>query len=298
MAKQKKKQKKKTKKKQKKKSITRGNRRNGKRRHYTRRVLPGPKSDKENVGKPEAEAKVKRILNALAENRWNRKRKLLPNLKLTYPSDDESRQIAELARINYSSWFAHHIHSNILDAHLSHASFLKLSIPQVRGTLKHVATEANRLARMLSKLDVGNESRGSEDYAGWLIEKELALQQSKISGMVLIPKYIGLLDTLSGAAQHAQHRPRHMPKGAGGNPAFDYFIEDLLMTARMLGGHWTNYRSIDGAWKGTLLDTLGILKKYLPEDFFPPGDLGRSVEHIRKKLKDHIQKAPLVRILA
>ena len=94
-------------------------------------VLARPKADKENIGTPEAEAKVERnaSLDALAENRWNRRRKLLPNLKLTYPSDDKSRQIAELAGINYSSWFAHHIHGIILDAHLCHAVIFKAVSP-------------------------------------------------------------------------------------------------------------------------------------------------------------------------
>src|SRR5262249_8507848 len=65
----------------------------------------------------------------------------------------------------------------------------------------------------------------------------------------------------------------HMPKGAGGNPAFDEFIEDLLMAARMLGGHWTNYRLRDQTWTGTLLETLRILEKYLPNNFFRPESL-------------------------
>jgi hypothetical protein len=219
-------------------------------------------------------------------------------LKLTYPSDDESRQIAKLAKINNSSWFGQHIHSIILDAHLSHASFLTLSIPQVKNVLESVATQANRWGEILSKLDVGGGSRGSKEYAGWLIERELALQQFEVGGMVLLPQYIELLHGLSSAAQRAKQKPMHVPKGAGGNPAFDIFIEDLLIAARMAGGNWSNSRSGDQTWKGTLLQALEILKEYLPQKgFFPPGELGRSVEHIRAKLKDHIRRAPDIRIV-
>jgi hypothetical protein len=214
---------------------------------------------------------------------------LLPNLKLTYPSDDESRQIAELAGINYSSWFAHHIHGIILDAHLSHQSFSKLSVPQVKRTLKSVAIQADRLGSKLRKLDVGREARGSEDHAGRLIETELAVQQFEIGEMVLLPRYIDLLDELSRAAQRAARKPMHVPKGAGGNWAFDNFINDLVMTARMQRGTWTNYRSRDDTWKGTLLEALGILEKYVPRNFFPPGVLGRSVEHIRNKLEEQLR---------
>ncbi len=103
----------------------------------TQRVLAGAEAAMEHVGTTETEAKdrVERIMRTLTEKRWNRKRKLLPNLRLVYPSDDESRHVAELAKVNNASRFGEHIRSIILDAHLHHATFLKLSITQkhVRG---------------------------------------------------------------------------------------------------------------------------------------------------------------------
>src|SRR5262249_25096877 len=124
-----------------------------------------------------------------------------------------------------------------------------------------------------------------------------AFQQFESGETVLIPEYTDLLDALSGAAQRAKQKSMRMPKGAGGNPAFDRFIEDLLMAARMLGGDWTNYRARDGVWKGTLREAVGILEKFFPEGFFTPGEPGRSVEHIRKKFKNHIKKAPARRLM-
>jgi hypothetical protein len=284
------------------KRMLRGRRARGASGGTAQRVLARPKPAKANIGTPKLEANPVEgitsgddrlaLLNALQENRWNRRCKLLPNLKLIYPSDDESRQIAELAKVKDASWFARKIQSVILDAHLSHSLFLGLSIPRVKEQLERVAIQAIRLGNVLGEIDVGRESRGSKDYAGWLIERELALGQSATGGMILIPEYIDLLDALSGGAHRAKAKPMHFPKGASGNPAFDQFIEDLLMSARMSGGRWTNYKLRDGTWTGTLLETLGILKKYLPDEFFPTGVLGRSVEHIRKKLKDHIRKAP------
>jgi hypothetical protein len=248
---------------------------------------------------PKAEAKdrIERVMNALAEKRWNRRRKLLPNLKLTYPSDDEVRHIAKLAGLNDES-FGQDIHSIILDAHLAHARFRTLSTPQVKKALKRVASQAHRLRTILCKHDVKKGSRGSEDYAGWLIESELsAFQQFEVGGMVLLPEYIDLLDALSSAAQRAAQKPMHPPKGAGGNPAFDLFIQALVMAVRMRGGgSWTNYKSRDQAWTGNLLKALKILRKYLPQELFPPGDLGRSVEHIRKRLKDKLPKPILIKM--
>src|SRR5262245_29479243 len=92
--------------------------------------------------KAEARDRIKRVMDALAENRWNRRRKLLPNLRLTYPNEDESRYIAELAGVDDVSSFAHPIQSIILDAHLDDASFRTLSIPQVR---KELSSERPRL---------------------------------------------------------------------------------------------------------------------------------------------------------
>jgi len=128
------------------------------------------------------------------------------------------------------------------------------------------------------------------NYAGILIEIELVeFQQFKVGGMILLPEYISLLDVLSDAAQRAARKAIHEPRGAGGNPAFDIFIQHLLMAARQRGGSWTNYRAADETWNGTLLKAVGLLEKYLPRKFFPAGQLGRSIEHIRTKLGDHMK---------
>jgi hypothetical protein len=44
------------------------------------------------------------------------------------------------------------------------------------------------------------------------------------------------------------------------------------------------------------LKALKILEKYLPKGFFPRGQLGRSVEHIRKRLQDKLPKPIEIKI--
>jgi hypothetical protein len=225
----------------------------------------------------------------VAESRWNRKRKLLPRLRLRYPSDSELWQISELAKVDDLSGFGGHIRSIILDAHLNDASLRKLSTPILRKTLSSLASQADRLGKTLRAIDV--ESRGSAYRAGQLFELELAKLQIN-EGMVLLPECIDLIDVLSEAARRAALLPtaKRGPKGAGGNPAFDLFVQSLLMAARQRRGYWTNYRSAGGAWKGSLLSALEILRPYLPHRFFPSGELGRSIDHIRKKFKHYITK--------
>jgi hypothetical protein len=195
--------------------------------------------------------------------------------------------IAQLAEVRFTLAFAHGIESIILDAHLNDQSFRTLSIPKVRKAINAVAGQAELLRRKLTKLDVGSGSTGSFMEAGRLIEAELfALPTGRL---MQLPEYIDLLEVLKTSAQRAVSKPMSSPRGAGGNPAFDMFIEQLLMTARMYGGSWTNYRLKDQTWTGTLPKALEILKKYLPQRrFFPPGEIGRSIEHIRNKLEKHI----------
>jgi hypothetical protein len=213
----------------------------------------------------------------------------LPNLKLNYPNDDEQACIAQLARVENTTAFAQGIRSIILDAHLAHQQFQTLSVSDVRKIINQVAEQAELLKNVLTQLDVGSGSEGSFMEAGYLLERELCASGSE---MTQLPKYMVLLDALNTAAQQSVDKPISFPRGAGGNPAFDMFIEDLLMIARMHGKRWTNYRSEDGSWTGTLLQGLEILKKYLPQSgFFPPGELGRSVEHVRNKLDQHIAKS-------
>jgi hypothetical protein len=104
-------------------------------------VLAGATTAMENFAPSASEEdRVERIMqgkdplalwNAFYENRWNRRRKLLPSLRLTYPNDDELKYIAKLAEVNDASSFGRSIHSIILDAHLNDQSFRTLSVPKV-----------------------------------------------------------------------------------------------------------------------------------------------------------------------
>ena len=231
---------------------------------------------------------------AFFEGRWKRRRQLLPNLALNYPDANEMQRIAQLAEVRDTSAFAHSIKSIILDAHLNHQVFRTLSIPKVRKAINAVAKKTKELREQLwelvIQLDVGSASKGSLMKAGFLIEAELYTLRSLMpGGMVQLPEYVALLDVLNTCAQRAAGRSISSPRGAGGNPAFDMFIEQLLMAAWRNGGKWTNYRSKEGPWTGTLLGVVEILRKYLPQgQFIPVGELGRAVDYIKDKLERHI----------
>jgi hypothetical protein len=223
------------------------------------------------------------------ERRWNRKRQLLPNLRLRYPNNDELQKLAELAKVDNLPAFASHIRSIILDAHLNTRSLATLSAPTVQKILTRIASRAELLAKNLKALDVGGA--GSAERAGLLIELELTNSELK-NGTSSLPQCIGILEALSTSAQRgaATVKPRRGPKGAGGSPAFDIFVQSLLMAARQRKGVWTNFRKADQTWTGSLLKALEILKPYLPKGFFPRGELGRSLDYVRYKLKQHIAK--------
>jgi hypothetical protein len=246
-----------------------------------------PKKNVEHTAKGTAGGGTLPLWGPFAENRFERKRKLLPTLKLKYPTNDEISQLAKLMKVSDASRLSGTIRSVILDAHLNHKAFQGLSKPEVRKACKNVTREAAQLKETLSELDVGRGARGSLDEAGFLIEWELFRRHS----LLLLPEYIELLDALSVAAQQAANREIYSPRGAGGNPAFDMFIQRLLMTVRLHAGRRSDlkvYRKVDGEWGGSLMDALRLLEEYLPPGFVANG---RSVEHIKKKFMHTIKRA-------
>jgi hypothetical protein len=208
---------------------------------------------------------------------------------LKYPTDAETQKLVELASVDDTPVFRSHLQSIILDAHLNDVALKGLSEPEVRRALNKVATACKNLRGALSALDVG--AGGSAERAGFLLETELGSEASS-EHPALIPDCLELLDRVNNAASKAADRAKSKrgPKGTAGSPAFGSFIESLQMAAWQLRGHWTISRKADGSWTGTFLQAIEILKPCLPADFLPHGELGRAVEHIRKKLKDHTTK--------
>jgi hypothetical protein len=223
--------------------------------------------------------------------RWERKRRLLPRLRLSYPNDLESQKLCDLARVDDGpAIFISNLRSIILDAHLDDLALRGLSVPEVRIALKKVTVACESLRGALSAIDVG--TGGSAERAGILLEIELASDDS--SGQTaLIPECLEFLDRVNNAATKAAEgvQSKRGPKGTAGSPAFGFFVVSIQTAAWQRGGDWTNYRSTDGSWTGTLLQAIEILTPYLPKDFLPQGETrGRAVEYIRKRLKDHITK--------
>jgi hypothetical protein len=209
-------------------------------------------------------------------------RALLPKLKLRYPNNVEAEHLADLAEVDDKPLFESHIRSIILDAHLLNRSLQNLSAPIILKTLKSISKKALELRKSLTAVNVG--SLGSAERAGYLLEHKLATFDFR-QGLILVPEFEVLLDALAEAASEATRGlpSKRGPKGAGGNPAFDMFVEMLLKAAWQRRGRWTNYKLANGKWTGSLLEALEILKPYLPTGFFPRTELGRSIEHIKRK---------------
>jgi len=226
------------------------------------------------------------LVQIVLQKRFERKRVLLPSLKLKYPNDLEMERLAMLAKVADVPSFERHIHNIILDAHLIDASWRNMSVPEIRNKLKAIRKYSSQLGTMLNAIDVG--AKGSADQAGYLLEVGLATFSYRHE-LVLIPEFKFLLEALATAAGEAIKRQgvvgKRGPKGGGSNRAFDFFVQLLLEAPRQRGGRsWTNYKSADGKWKGSLLEALNILKPYLPRNFYPANaDLGRSVYRVRSK---------------
>jgi hypothetical protein len=132
-------------------------------------------------------------LRAVFDRRWARRRKLLPNLKLRYPNNEELKKLAELAGIDDFDSGIQHV---ILDAHLNFPRYKELSAAAVRTKLLGIARQAQNLSQDLRSFDVGVGvgSGGSEKRAGLLLEAKLKIE---------LPELIDLLQTLGEAARRA-----------------------------------------------------------------------------------------------
>jgi hypothetical protein len=188
-----------------------------------------------------------------ATRRWERKRPRLHELSLTYPNTQELAELASLAKVTDQSIFSDGVRQIILDAHLENEG-LRVSAPEVRKILRSIENGARELRSELQSVDVWGKP--SADYAGLFLET--ALDQVTEEAAEL-PQYMKLLEALSVAAERARLavKSQRGPKGARGSPAFNSFIEHLLMEALQHQGEGTNYRSADGTWQGSLLKALG-----------------------------------------
>jgi hypothetical protein len=159
-------------------------------------------------------------------------------------------------------------------------------IPNLEETLNKVTERCGELRKALAAIDVG--TGGSAERAGFLFEMEVGGDSSEGQQTDCLK----FLDRVKDAAIRARERAQSKrgPKGTTGSPAFGPFIEALQMAARQRRGDWTIYRSADQSWTGSLLEAVMILKPHLPKNFLPRGEVGRAIEHIRKKLTDHITK--------
>jgi hypothetical protein len=121
--------------------------------------------------------------DAVLKNRWERKRKLLPSLKLQYPGIDEITKIASLAGIEESrhETFGSGIPGIILDAHLNTASMKEESIPEVKKILQDLRTKALQLRNDLQKIDINLDTAvaasGTKQLAGMMLEVEIGKSQ-------------------------------------------------------------------------------------------------------------------------
>jgi hypothetical protein len=235
-------------------------------------------------------------MDAVTRNRWERKRKLLPTLKLHYPDSDQLAELASLANIEESKHeaFGSSIPGIILDAHLNTASYKGQSIPNVKKMLEGLGTKALQLRNDLQKIDVdlntAVEDSGTKQLAGMSLEHEMGKSQIG-EKLVLIPEYVELLTVLSKASFQAAGslKAKRGSKGAAGSPAFPSFVERLERTAWMHGGSWTNYPAADGSFHGSFVKAIKLLEEYLPgkSKFLPQvDDLGRSVAHIQGKRRN------------
>ena len=216
---------------------------------------------------------------------------------LQFPTSAELVDLAGLAEISRTNRdaFAAVICGAIRDAHSNWSSNVKqLYANDVVPILEHIEKSARRLDTALRA--IATSSDHPAEVARYILIRDLSAQSADIDSQIAS---IGILVASSSRAirqAKSDLRARGRRAGAGGNVAFNWFIDSVYMAAWQNGGHWTNYRGASGRggsqWNGTLLRAMAILRPYLPAPgFFPVADLGRSLDHISKQLKSCLPKS-------
>jgi hypothetical protein len=211
-----------------------------------------------------------------------------------FPTQAELLQIAALAKIKTGSQthFIEDIKELIEQAHIDHKLFQDgpKTYRAVLRRLKRIANHAQKLADELhGVVEAGSSAAGDPektftyDLLNEAIDRSPGGPWKSDQGLA---EYIQKLSDFSAVSQRAQQKAeavfgrRGRPAGAGGNYAFDLFIQHFHLNFRTHGGRLTNApRRAGGKWSGSFIEALDILEPYLPK-FFPPAETGRAVQNI------------------
>jgi hypothetical protein len=160
----------------------------------------------------------------------------------------------------------------------------------VLGRLRRIAIHTDKLTAELDGIvEAGQSANGDPENTftyDFLTEAVDRWQRDP-----RLAEHIQQLSDFLAVSQRAAQRAKDIwgrkgrRAGAGGNYAFNIFVQQLYLNAWIDGGSFTNCRKKDQQqWSGSLTDALEILRPYLPK-FFPPADKGRSAQSILDKLR-------------
>jgi hypothetical protein len=209
-------------------------------------------------------------------------------------------RLATLAKIKPESQTHFFVNTRelIREAHISHKLFCAGSKTHraVLQRLKRIAAHADKLTAELQGVVAAGQSANGDpertftyDFLDEAIHRPGSWSSPAWKSDQRLAELVQQLNDFRAVAERAEQNAKGVwgrkgrPAGAGGNYAFDLVVQQLYLNARSAGGRLTNARRADGQWSGSFIDALNILKPYLP-DFFPPAELGRTVDNIVRKL--------------
>jgi hypothetical protein len=223
------------------------------------------------------------------------------SLSLRFPTEAELQRLEELANTRPESQinFFGNINSLIQEAHYFHKLF-HAGPKKYRAALERLQRIATHLHAVNAELDgvveAGQSANGDPektfayDFLNEAIDRSPGPWQSDRR----LAKHVQKLSDFLAVSQRAEQQAkaiwgrRGRRTGAGGNYAFNIFVQQLYLTAWTSGGRFTNARNKDPQqWSGSLVEVLEILRPYLPS-FFPPAEIGRAAQNIVDQLRAHM----------
>ncbi len=215
-----------------------------------------------------------------------------------FPTNAELRRLAALAKIKPESQthFFGNIKELVQEAHIFHKLFHAgpKTYRAVLGRLRRIATHTDKLtAELQGIVEAGQSANGDPEktFTYDFLNEAVDRSPGPLQRDQRLAEHIQQLGDFLAVSQRAEQQAKDIwgrkgrRAGAGGNYAFNIFVQQLYLNAWIGGGSFTNSRKKDQQqWSGSLTDALEILRPYLPK-FFPPADKGRSAQSILDKLR-------------
>jgi hypothetical protein len=213
----------------------------------------------------------------------------------SYPSQGVLDQLASLAQIPDSArkWFSSEIKEVIRFAHKV-GGVRKLRL-HPRDKIVSILNQSAQCTRQLRELlsDIDGVPITPKVIAGKYLRAALLDKGVRVEDALAFLNTFAAAGDPADQAVKSEHVGQGRPVGTSYNEGFDLFVEQLFLAVKSSSGKLTHYKSAhaDKGWAGTLLQSLELLRPWLPDQFPLMNAIsGKSLDRIAQRYRQPPKK--------